>query len=87
MKSALGNYFNSPENQQQQPGESADPAAVDGVTILSKAALEERQGEGLDEDTAEAEMKFKKSPVHESYQPTQPLIASFILNQVIFTDF
>ena len=42
---------------------------------------EEVQEEGMEGET-EGEVKFKKSPVHEQYQPTQPLVASFILNQV-----
>ena len=78
MKSALGNYFNSPESQ-QQPKEGAE--VTDGAEDPD-GQMEEVEEEGMMEVEMEGEVKFKKSPVHEQYQPTQPLVASFILNQV-----
>ena len=75
MKAALGNYFNSSESQQQRESVSASEGLAE--------QKEEAEDEGVEPETEPKEqVKFKKSPVHEQYQPTQPLVASFVLNQV-----
>ena len=71
MKAALGNYFNSSESQQQRESVST------GEGVMEQDEPAEDDGE-----EPEGQIKFQKSPVHEQYQPTQPLVASFVLNQV-----
>ena len=76
MKAALGNYFNSSESQQRRESVSTG----EGVMEQDEPA-EDAEDDG-EEPEPEGQIKFQKSPVHEQYQPTQPLVASFVLNQV-----
>ena len=76
MKAALGNYFNSSESQQQRESVST------GEGVMEQDEPEEDAEDDGEEPEPEGQIKFQKSPVHEQYQPTQPLVASFVLNQV-----
>ena len=76
MKAALGNYFNSSESHQQRESVSTGEGGMEQDEAAEDAEDDAEKPE------PEGQIKFKKSPVHEQYQPTQPLVASFVLNQV-----